>query len=177
MEDQKENKEYSAYQMLWKEKIPDLITDLESIDENESKVPLLKLESTYAPMVRKIDITVFANGEVTVWKSETLFMKNKPEVTLSAQLKTELLHEIKRLLNQETLRKQKSCFRAVMDGYSSALTLYLKDRTKVIHNENCEKSDFSLSYQYLNFLLSAISNAIEMHYSIIGNVQADKKQT
>ncbi len=162
MEVQEKNEEYGAYQMLWKEKIPSLITDLKSINESKSRVPLLKLESTYAPMVRKIDITVFANGEVTVWKSKMLFMKNKPEVTLSAQLKKELFYEIKRLLNQETLQKQKSCFRVVMDGYNSELTLYLKDRAIVIHNGNCKKSDFSLSYQKLDFLLSIILTTVRI---------------
>jgi hypothetical protein len=123
-------------------------------------IPLLKYESIYAPIIRKIDITVFENGKVQVWKSKVTFLENRPEIRVQAQLKEELLNEIKRVLDQETLQKQKSCFQAVKDGYNSTLTLHLKDKLNVIYNSNCTKSEFSLSYQYLDFLLSSILSAM-----------------
>ena len=158
---QKSAREYSAYKVLWEEKITNLITNLGSIEEDTSKIPLLKLQSTYKPFIQKIDITVFKNGEITVWKSQVLFMDNSPEVNLKAQLGEELLNEIKRLLDKEALQKQKSCFKAMKDGYSSTLTLYLNDKVKVIHNENCEKSEFTLAYQCLDFLLSLILGVLK----------------
>ena len=159
MERQEEDEEHSAYRELWKEKIPDLITGVENNEGGGiSSQPLVKLQSTYAPLIRKIDITVFKNGEVGVWKSKGSFTDNSPEVNLKAQLGEETLTEIKRLLDQEDLQKQKSCFEAIRDGHTSTLTLNLTDKLKVIYNKNCEKREFSLPYQYLDFLLSSMLN-------------------
>ena len=159
MEAKEDAEKFVEYKMLWEDKVPSLIVNLESIKKSELNIPLLKYESVYAPIIRKIDIIVFENGKVQIWKSKVTFLENKPEIRVQAQLK-ELLNEIKRVLDQETLQKQKSCFQAVKDGYNSTWTLYLKDKLKVIHNSNCTKSEFSLSYQYLDFLLSSILSAM-----------------